>query len=169
MLCEGRRGRRGKRAVIYECNWGRDGRSHNGGRRTRALTQPRVKISGEGGRTKDDTLQLRDLTRGRKEIAARDRIRPECERGDGVGRVYWPRIRIVYLVSLVCSLTPIRRREKGGREIDPEKEKEGGREHIQKGEESAARWCLWYHCMQRNDPLQKETATQWGRRGEGRH
>lgn len=31
-------------------------------------------------RAKDDTLQLHDLTRGRKEIAARDRIRPECER-----------------------------------------------------------------------------------------
>ena len=76
----------------------------------------------------------------------------------GGGRVYWPRIRTVYLVRrLVCSLTPIRRRRR---------EKRG---RIQKGEEkrSALLWCLWYHCMQRrNDPLQKETATQWGRGGE---
>ena len=45
-------------------------------------------------------------------------------------RVYWPRIRIVYLVSLVCSLTPsdpIRRRREEDR---PRKE-----ERIQKGEE----------------------------------
>ena len=41
------------------------------------------------------------------------------------GRVYWPRIRTVYLVRrLVCSLTPIRRRE--GRE---------GEGRIQTGEE----------------------------------
>ena len=33
----------------------------------------------------------------------------------GGGRVYWPRIRTVYLVRrLVCSLTPIRRRGKEG-------------------------------------------------------
>ena len=44
--------------------------------------------------------------------------------GGGVGRVYWPRIRIVYLVSLVCSLTPIRR--KGGRSTQRERGREGG-------------------------------------------
>ena len=78
----------------------------------------------------------------------------------GGGRVYWPRIRTVYLVRrLVCSLTPIRRRRR---------EKRG---RIQKGEEKRSTDCgvcgIIACSERRNDPLQKETATQWGRRRGG--
>ena len=151
-----------------------DGRPRNtqcgGGRRTRAFTQPRVKIGGGG--TKDDTLQLHDLTRGRKEgrkeMAARDRIRPECERR--------PRLLASYKNCLSCRsclLThslrsdPKEGREEGGRSTQKGGTHSEGRRRALSLSLSAVSllWCLWYHCMQRNDPLQKETATQWGRRG----
>ena len=104
-------------------------------------------------------------------MAARDRIRPECERR--------PRLLASYKNCLSCpscllthsDLKEGRKEGEGGRgrstQIQSHRVRRGGERRSEWS--AAALWCLWYHCMQRNDPLQKETATQWGRRGEERY
>ena len=73
----------------------------------------------------------------------------------GGGRVYWPRIRTVYLVRrLVCSLTPIRRRRR---------EKRG---RIQKGEEkrSAVVFVVSLHAATQR-PFAEGDSNTMGERG----
>ena len=83
-----------------------------------------------------------------------------CRNASGGGRVYWPRIRTVYLVRrLVCSLTPIRRRRKGKR----------GR--IQKGEEgrSAVVFVVSLHAASDATTLCRRRQQHNGGGGEGRY
>ena len=145
------RRKEGERAVIYERNRGRRDTRRRPPQSGAHATWGQNQRRGTG-----DTLQLRDLTRGRKEMAIA--LGRNANGGGGVGRVYWPRIRTVYLVRrLVCSLTPIRRREKRGR--------------IQKGEEkrSAVVFVVSLHAARDATTLcrRRQQHNGGGREGEG--
>ena len=147
------RRKEGERAVIYE----RDrGRPRDTRRRTTQSGAHATWGQNQRRRGTGDTLQLRDLTRGRKEMA----IGPaECEQ-----RRRRPRLLASYKNCLSCppSCLLTHSDPKEGRKGRGGSHSEGRRKALCCGV------CGIIACSERrNDPLQKETATQWGRRRGG--